>query len=561
MANAQSQPSATTLAPFDITTVTASVQGSFDGPIGSACGFQWGLSTNYGIWTPVGALAATNGVILTANLTNLIAGQVYHVRAAICNAVGPAYGQDVSFNTPTFLNDPMYSFADANDGSIPSGALVQGMDGTLYGTASYGGTNDNGVVFKMAPGGGFSAFYSFTGGADGANPNGLVIGQDGNLYGTTSQGGSTNEDGVVFKITPDGVLTTLHVFNGADGADPAAALTLASDGNFYGTTSFGGTNDSGTIFQINLAGSFSSLYSFSGNADGANPNGALAQGRDGNLYGTTFSGGLAPQEAGFGTVFKITSTGVLTTLHIFGPAPDGQNPDAGLALGRDGAFYGTTCNGGSQMYDLYLASCGVIFRITTGGGYNVIYNFGSVTNSEGNPADGANPTAPLILGNDGYFYGTARQGGNLTVFSLPWGPNAAYEYFGTVFRISPDGVFATLYTFTGGGDGGQPSSALTQTSDGNFWGDAPLGGEYYDGVLFRMTAPAVMQPPVLTNAEARISWFSGAGASYQLQFKSDLAATKWNNLGGTIIANGPTTTVADSVTNSSLRFYRAVLEQ
>src|SRR5664279_2559299 len=176
---------------------------------------------------------------------------------------------------------------------------------------------------------------------------GLVQATDGNFYGTTN-GGGANGVGTVFKITNSGMLTTLFSFCSqsvcADGAYPNARLVQATDGNFYGTTSEGGANGLGTVFKITKRGKLTTLHSFcsqSGCTDGAITYEALVQATDGNFYGTTIYGGTI----GVGTVFKITKSGTLTTLHSFNRA-DGSNPH-GLIQATDGSFYGTANGGGA----------------------------------------------------------------------------------------------------------------------------------------------------------------------------------------------------------------------
>jgi uncharacterized repeat protein (TIGR03803 family) len=185
--------------------------------------------------------------------------------------------------------------------------LVQGMDGNLYGTTFAGGTNGPGTVFKLTLSGALTPLYSFTGGLDGGHPQaGLVLDKSGYLYGTTSEGG-TFYDGTVFKMATNGNLIWAVSLNGTNGSNagygiPAfleAPLIQASDGNLYGVTPSGGTFGAGTVFQISTNGLLTVLHSFQG-SDGANPFG-LMQGRDGNLYGTTWEGGTD----GGGTVFRL----------------------------------------------------------------------------------------------------------------------------------------------------------------------------------------------------------------------------------------------------------------
>src|SRR5262249_49733896 len=153
----------------------------------------------------------------------------------------------------------------------------------------------------------------------------------------------------------NGVLSMLAIFHGTNGGYPNAGLTLASDGNFYGTTKFGGTNaDLGTIFRIPTNGTITTLVCFNG-TNGANPATMLVQGTDGQLYGTTASGGASNK----GTVFKVTTNGVLTTLVSFGGVVSGETPGS-LLLASNGVMYGTTASGGTN-------SAGTIFKLIPGG--------------------------------------------------------------------------------------------------------------------------------------------------------------------------------------------------
>ncbi len=150
---------------------------------------------------------------------------------------------------------------------------------------------------------------------------------------------------------PSGTLTTLHSFELSDGSQPTAGLVQGFDGNLYGTTYGGGAHNWGTVFKIATSGgTLATLYSFA-HTDGALPDAPLLQGSDGNLYGTTFAGGLHDK----GTVFEITTGGSLTTLYTFG-FTDGANPQAGLVEASDGNLYGTTYEGGAHDF-------GIVFRL------------------------------------------------------------------------------------------------------------------------------------------------------------------------------------------------------
>ena len=367
------------------------------------------------------------------------------------------------------------SFNETN-GAYPYASLVQGIDGNLYGAILSGGDNPNcgpdgcGTVAKISPQGTVTRLYSFCSQpncTDGANPAGnLVQSTDGNFYGTTSGGAAAGRGGTVFKITPSGTLTTLYSFcsqpNCTDGSSPWAGLVQGSDGNFYGTTQSGGSSNAcrggcGTIFKITSAGALTTLHSFDG-ADGWNPLGALVQATDGDFYGTTYYAQLQGSDYCCGTVFKITSAGVLTTLYSFGgyPSDDMLYPTGTLVQASDGNFYGTTNQGGNNSSD-----AGTVFRITPGGTVTLLYSFCSQPNC----TDGADPMAGLVQATDGNLYGTTWGGG----ISRP----------GTAFKISPRGTLTTLYQFCSQPnctDGLQPAGGLVQATDGMFYGTTEQGG-------------------------------------------------------------------------------------
>jgi uncharacterized repeat protein (TIGR03803 family) len=328
------------------------------------------------------------------------------------------YGCGTIFKiTPAGAFTSLLSF-DATDGAGPTG-LVQATNGYLYGAASAGGANGYGTIFTITLAGALTTLYSFSN-DDSANPQGLVQASpgalvqagNGNLYGTTTYGGA-NDQGSIFEITPAGALTTLYSFKGADGIQPYGALVQASDGNLFGTTQYeGSSTGDGTIFKITPAGALTTLHRFDG-TDGAYPNGGLVQAADGDLYGTTRSGGAYDS----GTVFKITPAGALTTLYSFcastdlGYCGDGQTPEAGLLQATDGNLYGITILGGAN-------DKGTIFQITPTGALATVHNFDGT--------DGANPGAVLTQDTNGDFYGSTNSGTNCT-------PGACG---GTIFRLS-----------------------------------------------------------------------------------------------------------------------------
>jgi len=385
----------------------------------------------------------------------------------------------------------LYSFENTN-GIGPWAGLVQAANGNFYGTTTRGGAivmdGGLGTVFEITPGGTLTTLYDFcphgshSGCPRGLSPYaGLVQATDGNFYGTTKSGGAPGP-GTVFRITPGGSLTTLHSFcsqpSCADGKNPEAALIQATGGNLYGTTQSGGASRYGTVFKVTLGGTLTTLYSFcaqTGCADGEGPFGDLVQATNGDFYGTTLSGGANGQ----GTVFEITAGGTLTTLYSFcsqSGCTDGDKPLAGLIQATDGNFYGTTRGGGIHNSSCVYHSCGTVFKITPSGSLTTLYTFCSQSGC----ADGANPESALVQATDGNFYATTVDGGA--------------EMGGTVFKITPAGALTTLYSFCSQSDctdGYVPHSALVQATNGDFYGTTFHGGSYGAGTVFSLSVGLV----------------------------------------------------------------------
>jgi len=252
----------------------------------------------------------------------------------------------------------------------------------------------------------------------------------------------------------------------ADGANPYAVLATGTDGNYYGTTYAGSGSNAGTVYQLietgSTAGTVNTLYTFTGGSDGGNPYAGLVLGADGNFYGTTVTGGTD----GDGTVYRVGVSGTQATLEsLFSFSkegrdyPDGRNPYGTLVQGTSGELYGTTYAGGTHGF-------GTVFGITTSGSVASVYSFTGGT-------DGGNPIAGLTAGTDGNYYGTTSAGGG-----------RGKE--GTVFRITPDGTLTTLYAFTSGSDGGRPFGPLL-ASGTDFYGTTDVGGGGSAGTVFEIT--------------------------------------------------------------------------
>src|SRR5262245_56556213 len=265
------------------------------------------------------------------------------------------------------------------DGDTPYSPLFQANDGNFYGTTYFGGDFNLGTVYRISPSGAFMVIHSFAGVAagDGARPYyaALIQGGDGYLYGTTYNGGiSTSGNaqgrGTVFRMTLDGATTILWAFTGGTGiAFPYGGLVQATDGHLYGTAYAGDVPGNGGVFRINIMTSpptFTPLHTFQRSTEGANPIGSLIQATDGYLYGTTHLGGSADE----GTVFRMPISGSLpltvTVIHTFNVS-DGAAPDQPLIQAKDGNFYGTTKTGG--------AGFGTVFKMTASGTLTTLRSF------------------------------------------------------------------------------------------------------------------------------------------------------------------------------------------
>jgi uncharacterized repeat protein (TIGR03803 family) len=368
------------------------------------------------------------------------------------------------------------SFNFAN-GAHPQAALTLGTDGSFYGTTSDFNSSGYGTVFKVTTNGKLTTLVAFNS-SNGANPYaGLTPGTDGSFYGTTAVGGSRGA-GTVFQVTTNGSLATLAAFSHTNGAQPFAGLTLGNDGDFYGTTQLGGANGDGTVFRVDTNGTLTMLYSFMEGADGGRPVAGLTLGNDGSFYGTTYYGGVS----GHGTAFKVTINGTLTTLVSFN-STNGANPSAPLTLGNDGNFYGTTYYGGSNDY-------GTVFKMTTNGALTTLVSFNGKPN-------GSNPGAALTLGKDGNLYGTT---------------GGYYSGYGTVFKVTTNGALTTLISFSGT-NGANPLAGLTLGNDGDFYGTTFNGGTSNYGTVFHLLLPPAItvQPNSQTNnAGATVTFLVGA---------------------------------------------------
>ena len=391
-----------------------------------------------------------------------------------CLLIMPATAKAQSYHV-------LYDFTLKNSESAPGqpfGTLVRDAKGNSYGTTFNGGAKGFGTVWKLSEAGVLKVLYSFKGYPDGQSPqSGLILDKEGNLYGTTVLGGKQN-CGTVFEFsTTTNKEGTLYSFCGtqSDGAEPYGAVVLDPAGNLYGTTFQGGSHsNNGTIFKLNIATRAETvLHSFAGAAgppkeDGANPFAGLVLDSAGNLYGTTYGGGL-----GYGTVFVLnTKSRTYKVLYKFTGLSngDGDQPTAGLVLDSNGNLYGTTSLGGSGNF-------GCVFGLNSSTGVEtVLHSFGQ------KPEDGTIPYAGLVIDSAENLYGVTSEGGNS-------------GNYGTIFKLDSAHNETVLQAFSGS-DGNEdygvpPGAGLILDSTGHLFGVAPDGGTHGcckgKGVVFTLT--------------------------------------------------------------------------
>ena len=444
----------------------------------------------------------------------------------------------------TWKEKILYRFKGGNDGQYPHTGVIMDQAGNLYGTTELGKSGP--TVFELTPSGGkwsFKVLHTFSGvGGDGGVPNQLILDATGNLYGTAQTGGNGCTQapgcGSVFELSPRAggvwIETLLYEFmGGSDGSQPLGALIFDAAGNLYGTTSDGGgssycSSGCGTVFRLSPSsgGQWTEeiLYSFQGGADGEVPETNLVFDPAGNLYGTTYAGGVGTCTNSCGTAFELSpgkSGWQKSLLWAFTGGSDGGNPSSGLFLAPSGALYGEAYVGG-------LDNNGVVYQLSSAGGGQ--WQESAVTVFP-NGTDGSLPESALVFDSSGNAYGTTLTGGKFgfgTAYKLTpgsggtWQESIVYnfdipqgrDYYGIsslaidalgnlygetysggaygsgiVFELSPspgEWTKKNLHVFTGGADGRFPEGGLVFDASGYLYGTATTGGTANDGVVFKL---------------------------------------------------------------------------
>jgi uncharacterized repeat protein (TIGR03803 family) len=390
-------------------------------------------------------------------------------------------GMALSANRAWASNEKvLLNFTGGGDGSQPVAGLTPDGTGNYYGVTFYGGANDMGVAFKLSKtssGWRETVLHTFTGGADGGNPEGtLARDAAGNLYGTTDSGGHSN--GVAFVLThSSGSWKEKVLYNFATSETASSGMILDAAGNLYGTTLGGGTFSDGTVYEIQPAtGTFTILHSFNG-SDGNFPSGGLVFDPAGNLYGTTQIGG----SSGLGVAFQLVPSGggawTENVLHNFTGGSDGTSPTAQMTIDAAGNLYGTTLQGGSATCEGF--GCGTVFQLSNSGGTwteNILHAFVG-------GSDGSAPLAGVTLDAAGNVYGSTINGGPANV--------------GLLYELKPGSTTWTesvIHGFTNGADGGFPEDRMVLDSAGNIYGTSYSGGTATFGLVFEFKAPAASTP-------------------------------------------------------------------
>jgi uncharacterized repeat protein (TIGR03803 family) len=395
----------------------------------------------------------TNGSYPTTGLVKGADGRLF----GTTSEGGPGGYGTAYWVQPIFPTSGVFYADPGTEGAGPFPPLYMDGSGALYGTTSVGGYNSGGSIYKIAqcatPPCAMTTLRATQDLGMGQDFSGVVSGPGGFLYGTTKDSNS------VYKIQPDGSgFQTLYTFTGSPGNFPNGSFPIGVTelgGILYGATATGGASDKGTLFKLDPASPSSLGWSTSlSGSNGRYPAAPLVAGADGKLYGTASAGGASDK----GTLFRVTTGGTYELLYSFS-GPDGSNPWAALTPAGPGVFYGTTAFGGAH-------GVGTFFRL------DATATPVTVTTLRHFAAGEVEGVSVLTLGNDGNLYGT----------SSGWGAHG----LGSVILLAPGGALQILHSFSGS-DGAYPLGGVLRLFDGTLLGTAEMAGPKDGGVVFRLT--------------------------------------------------------------------------
>ncbi len=476
-------------------------------------GHLFGMTTNGGTsdlgvlfeYDPVGNVftkrydfTAATGSFPQGNIMEASNGKLYGMTPS-----GGTNGAGVLFeyDPATFVFTKKVDFA-AGLGTTPRGDLVEASNNKLYGLTSGGGANSVGVLFEYIPGG--SSIVNkvdFSSASTGSNPNGsLVVAGNGKLYGMTSNGGSSSAGTLFEYIAGSTVVNKLFDLSTSIAANPQGALVQAANGNLYGLGFNGGTANEGTVFEFNPSLNTLTLkFQFSYAVTGGNPLSNLINGPGGKLYGMTPYGG----PVGFGALFEYVPGGITVTKRLdFSNSSSGSNPQGGLTLGPNGLLYGLASNGGDN-------SSGILFEYDpVGASYQKKFDFDLVPT-------GAYPTGALVVAANGKMYG-------LTPFGGSQGDGVLFEYDPGTF------VVTNKFNFTNAINGSRPQGSLLLAANNKMYGMTSQGGSGGNGTLFEFDPAS----GTLTNKYAFSNLVAGANPKGSLMRAANGKYYGMTNQGG-----------------------------
>jgi uncharacterized repeat protein (TIGR03803 family) len=497
------------------------------GLVQDEAGFLYGAAQLSGAYGSQGTIfrATTNGAVTTL-VTFWVTNGASPLYDLILGGDGALYGTTMGGGealagmafrlTTNGAFTALASFRPTGGETLESG-LTQMNDGRLWGTTSFGGTNGVGTVFCLSTNGELNLSVSLNASVGAGPLSTLSPGPDGFLYGAANKGGA-HGFGSIYRVSTSGVVTPVAFFNNANGANPYGPLVWDEAGNVYGTATSGG-GGYGTIFRVGTNGSVSVLAAFDLNTKGAFPRAGLMRAKDGAFYGTTASGGASSA----GTVFRVTTNGVLTALASFNTSTLGSSSRSTLVQHPDGNLYGTVFQAPATQY-------GTFFRVRTNGSVEVMATSGIYRPQY--------PSGPMIVGADGALYGTSLGG-----------------IYGSVFRLTTNGAIATLVWLESVSAGVNPMAGLIPGQDGKFYGTASAGQDC-GGTVFCVDI-ASRFTGLTPQGNSRFLAFSGLpSVAYQFERAAnptgpwvDLAVVTPNTMGAATYTN-----VSAPATNA---FYRA----